>query len=318
MTWTEQLAIQLTAESRPRTDAVCEESPSQGDVRHPRVERSATLSLPGLTADYTRLPRGGIDEESAPSVTAGDAIGVALTPQRRATWHVGRAQRRAGSLAPATVFVVPAEGLDWMEWSDISESVEMWLDPELLGDLSVSSGGPPRVTFDYHEVTDDPVVVNVASLVRETLLSGRAPDARLEALPVFLATHVLERYQGLRVRRSGRVRKLDRTVLARVVDYIDARLDLPLSLLALARIAEQSPYHFAKAFKAATGSPPHAFVAARRMERALVLLQQTSLPVSRVARLVGIASTSHFRASFRRAWGESTAVYRRAGRPRTV
>lgn len=268
-------------------------------------------SVPGLTAEYARLPAG-----RGPSSTAGHAIGVAFTPQRRAVWQVGREQHRAASFPPGAVFIVPAEGLDWAEWSQVSESVEMWLDTGLLGQLSQLGGGAPRVAFDYVEAINDPVIVNVASLVRQSLFSGYPPAARLESLAPFLATHVLERYQGLRLPRPGRIRKLDRTVLARVADYIDAHLERPLSVVQLAGIAEQSPYHFTKAFKAATGSPPHAFVAARRMERALVLLQQTSLPVGRVARLVGFESLPHFRASFLRAWGESTAAYRKVGRPR--
>lgn len=282
---------------------------NQRSARHTRF---ATLSIPGLTADYARLPPG-----TGPSVTAGHAIGVAFTPQRRAVWRVGRGEARAGRLEPASVFIAPSEGLEWAAWSDVSESIEMWLDPKLLGELSRLGGGPRRVAFDYHAVKDDPVVVNVASLVRRALFSCNRPVAQLEAFPLFLATHVLERYQGLQLPRSGRIRKLDRAVLGRVAGHIDAHLDRPLGMLELAGIAGRSLYHFAKAFKAATGSSPHAYVAARRMERALVLLQQTRLPVPRVARLVGFESLSHFRSDFRRAWGEPTAAYRAAGRPRS-
>lgn len=318
MTWSEHHEHRLAGDAAADADAAEAGSLARAGGRGVVDVRFATLSIPGFTAAYARLPPSEAGEDVAPSVTAGHAIGVAFTPQRRAAWQVGAGRRRGGSLAPGTVFVVPAEGLVWGEWSDVSESVEMWLDPELLGDLSELAGGPRQVAFDYHEVKNDAVVVNVASLVRASLLSGAVRSTRLESLPLFLATHVLERYHGLHVPRPGRVRKLDRTVLARVVDHIDAHLDRPLSLVALARIAGQSPCHFAKAFSATTGSPPHVFVAARRMERALVLLQQTTLPVSQVARLVGFESLSHFRASFHRAWGEPTSAYRRAGRPRGV
>ncbi len=61
--------------------------------RHPEptITRFATVSVGGLTADYTRLPPG-----TGPSITAGRAIGVVFTPQRRAAWRVGRGERRAG------------------------------------------------------------------------------------------------------------------------------------------------------------------------------------------------------------------------------
>ncbi len=282
---------------------------------YPTSARFATVSVPGLTAEYARLPPG-----TGPSITAGHAIGVAITPQRRATWCVGscvkRSERRCGPLAPGTVFVAPAEGLDWSEWTDVSESVEMWLDADLLSETSMLAGGPSRVKFEYHEVRSDPVIVNVASMVRQLLLSGAPSATRLEPTAAFLAEHVLERYHGLRLPRSGPIRRLDRSVLARVAEYIDAHLQRPVTLLELARLAGRSPHHFAKAFKASTGSAPHAYLAARRMERALVLLQQTQNPVKEIARLVGFESLTHFRSRFRRAWGETTGAYRTVGRPR--
>jgi AraC family transcriptional regulator len=277
---------------------------------HPALVRSLSFGGPGLSADYSRLGAG-----TGPSTTAGLAIGVAFTPQRHASWTVGGAAR-SGSFTPATVFVVPAEGIEWHEWTDVSESVEMWLDPELLAELSQLGGGPSRPSFDYHEVASDPVVVNVASLVRERMFSGDSPPAPMDSLALLLASHVLERYCGLRLPRAGRIRKLEPALLGRVTDYIDAHLGQPLGVLELARIAGRSPYHFAKAFKATTGSSPYSYIAARRMERALVLLQQTPLPVSHIARQVGFESLSHFRRSFRAAWGEPTSTYRRAGRPR--
>jgi AraC family transcriptional regulator len=272
-------------------------------------ERWSTLALSGLTAEYARLPAG-----RGPSLSAGHAIGAAFTPQRQAVWQVDGALR-AGSFGPGAVFLVPSGGLEWAQWSDVSESVEMWLDPALLGELSELEGGARSVAFDYHEAVNDPVVLNIASLVRRAVLRRPPALEGLSDVPLLLAAHVLERYHGLRVPRSGRVRKIDRATLARVAEYVEANLQDRLSVLELARVAGRSPYHFAKAFKAATGSPPHAFVAARRMERALVLLQQTSIPVSRVARLVGFESLTHFRQSFHGAWGEPTARYRRSGRP---
>jgi AraC family transcriptional regulator len=284
-----------------------EPSPSLLDVV---PERSLMLTLPGLTAEYARLPAG-----TGPSLSPGLGLGAAFTPQRRAVWRVDGVVR-TGSFAPGAVFITPPGGLEWAEWSDVSESVEMWLDPALLAELSGAEGEAPSVVFDYREAVLDPVILNIASRVRAAVLRGSQAMEQLSDLPLLLASHMLERYHGIRVRPSGRVRKIERTVLARVTEYIDAHLHEPLSVLELAAVAGRSPYHFAKAFKAATGSPPHAFVAARRMERALVLLQQTSIPVSRVARLVGFQSLTHFRRRFHQAWGEPTGRYRRSGRPR--
>jgi AraC family transcriptional regulator len=76
-----------------------------------------------------------------------------------------------------------------------------------------------------------------------------------------------------------------------------------------------SPFHFARSFKAATGSPPHAFVVARRMDRAAALFRSTDLPVAAVAKAVGFSSPPHFRRHFRAHWGATPGDYAEAEKP---
>ena len=52
------------------------------------------------------------------------------------------------------------------------------------------------------------------------------------------------------------------------MDYVDAHLDTPLTLAELAGVAALSTYHFARMFHTSFGEPPHAWVRARRIERA--------------------------------------------------
>ncbi len=273
--------------------------------------RYASFVSPAIAAEYARLPAG-----AGQSITRSHAIGVAFAPQRHAAWAIGGI-RRARPFGPSAVFIIPADRLRWAEWTDVSESVEMWLDPALLSELALRAGSPRPAALDYHEAVRDPVVVNLASVVRAMLLTRARDRARLDAVALRLACHVLERYAGLRPPRelAGR---LDRAVLDRVAQYIDAHLARPIQLTELAYVADRSPWHFAKVFAATTGSPPHVYLTARRMERALVLLQQTQLPIARIARLVGFESVNHFRDHFRKAWGEPTRRYRQPGRPRTT
>jgi AraC family transcriptional regulator len=78
----------------------------------------------------------------------------------------------------------------------------------------------------------------------------------------------------------------------------------------MAAVVHMSPFHFARAFKAATGQPPHRYLTQRRMERAKILLSVTRLPVAEVANRVGFSNQSHFSAQFRRATGTTPKGYR--------
>ena len=58
-----------------------------------------------------------------------------------------------------------------------------------------------------------------------------------------------------------------------------------------------------RAFRRTTGLTPHGYVTARRMERALRLLQSTDWPIPEIAARLSYANPAHFRRAFRKAFG---------------
>ncbi len=91
--------------------------------------------------------------------------------------------------------------------------------------------------------------------------------------------------------------------MARVVDCIETTPAASLRLDDLARAAALSPFHFLRMFRRTTGMTPHAFVAARRLQRARQMLLTTRLSVAAAAHVAGYANPAHFRRAFRRAFG---------------
>jgi AraC-like DNA-binding protein len=102
----------------------------------------------------------------------------------------------------------------------------------------------------------------------------------------------------------------------RICAYIDRHLAEPLTVARLARQARLSPWHFIRAFRAATGRTPHQFVRDRRLERAKTLLVTTPRPVTDICDAVGFQSLGSFSSLFRRATGETPQAYRVARRRR--
>lgn len=101
---------------------------------------------------------------------------------------------------------------------------------------------------------------------------------------------------------------------------IDRAYADPLDLDALAREAGYSRFHFARAFRAAYGATPRAYLTQRRIERAKTLLRTANLSVTEVCFLVGFSSLGSFSARFRDLVGRSPSDYRddaveRAGAP---
>lgn len=147
-------------------------------------------------------------------------------------------------------------------------------------------GGPP-------EEPDDALVRGHVLLALGALVLGPAPAAERRSAAAVLGA-------------------LDARRLARVRDHVEGHLEAgPVPLSDLARVAGLSAWHFARAFRAATGVPPAAYVRARRLERARALLRATDLPVAEVARLVGYGDAEAFGGRFRRDAGLTPLAYRR-------
>ena len=105
--------------------------------------------------------------------------------------------------------------------------------------------------------------------------------------------------------------------LRRARDLIDREYGEPLDLAALAAEAGYSRFHFSRAFAAAYGETPRAYLTRRRIERAKTLLRTANLSVTEICFLVGFASLGSFSARFRKLVGRSPSDYREDAVART-
>ena len=103
---------------------------------------------------------------------------------------------------------------------------------------------------------------------------------------------------------------LPRYKLQRVTDYINDNLRDDLTLGKMSATLSMSPFHFAHAFRQATGLAPHRYVIQRRVERAKLLLRETDLSITEIAHLVGYSNQSNFSAVFHRVTGHTPRSYR--------
>lgn len=96
--------------------------------------------------------------------------------------------------------------------------------------------------------------------------------------------------------------------LRRVVDYIEAHLDQPIGIDALAAEADLSVFHFVRSFAAAFHVTPHQYVQARRASLAKSLLARRIAP-SDAAAAAGLTDQSHLNRWFKRTYGVTPAQY---------
>jgi AraC-like DNA-binding protein len=145
-------------------------------------------------------------------------------------------------------------------------------------------------------------------------LRERAPGFRFVATAVFmqLVAHLS--------RCHGRSRDSNSKALGRIAGtlaHLEAHYEKPVRLGALASLARMSKRSFLRAFHAATGTTPIAYLIQLRVNRAAALLRHSDDRVTEVAFRVGFSDSNYFTRQFRRLLGCSPRAYRRrqAGAP---
>jgi AraC family transcriptional regulator len=99
--------------------------------------------------------------------------------------------------------------------------------------------------------------------------------------------------------------------LSAVTEFIRDNLARTIRLSELSSLAGLSPSQFGRTFKVSTGTSPHLWHLAARIERAKQLLPHRGKSLVEIALDIGFSEQSHFNRAFRAATGMSPGVWRR-------
>ena len=146
------------------------------------------------------------------------------------------------------------------------------------------------------------------------MLVNRVPgeSKRVAALAQFLVAYLVEKYTDAAVEKPDFRGGLPIRQLRKVEDYVHEQLAEEISVEALAKLVEISPFHFSRVFKQTTGMSPMQFVTRERITRAQQLIRETSRSLIDIALEVGYTSPSHFAQVFGRVVGVTPSEFRNA------
>ena len=179
-----------------------------------------------------------------------------------------------------------------------------WLEHALSGLFgSLPSSGVPGIGAVLH---DDPALARATVFAFNALHQSEVRlvrDAALDGLLECLAHHVLWQHNREADPRAPAVAR-------RARDYLMAHHEQDISLETLARVCDTDRFRLTRAFKAAYGLAPHAWLIQLRLIRGRRLLAAGVAPID-VALQLGFADHSHLGRWFRRAYGISPGAYQR-------
>lgn len=202
-------------------------------------------------------------------------------------------------------------GYQRTRWHDRGEYLLLHLEPTLINRAAADLMDADSVEIVQQWKTRDPLIEHIGLALKSELeLGGLGSRVYAESLFNTLSVHLVRHYAV-----SGQTVLIDsgslpQDKLRRAVEYINDNLEQDLTLCELAASVGMSLYHFARAFKQATGLPPHQYLVKRRIEKAKRLLADTDLAIAEIAYRVGFASQSHFTTLFRKHTETTPKAYR--------
>ncbi|HZZ93953.1 MAG TPA: AraC family transcriptional regulator [Usitatibacter sp.] len=205
-------------------------------------------------------------------------------------------------VGPGDVIVAPAgSSTTWRQRGDATVLVAWIPQSQLASVLERATGRGTAMPRPRHALpAGDLRIAEIARALWQELSAERI-GARLyvESAVEQLALQLVREHCDIEDPRTAPI-TISPHKLRLAKAYIQENLSADLSVESIARATGMSAFHFAHAFRAATGVPPHRYVVQRRIDRAKVLLQNPRLSLTDIAQRVGYSSASHFSVSFRK------------------
>lgn len=234
-----------------------------------------------------------------------------LSPELRSALKGVRTGARIASVCTGAFVLAAAGLLDGRPAATHWKSAERFrkLYPEVLpapdvlytddGDVLTSAGEAAGIDLCLHMIRRDFGAAVAADVARTTVVSPHREGGQAQFVP----RPVAEPEQRA---STGRARA-----------WALGRLEEPLTLRELAGQEAMSVRTFTRRFREEAGMTPGQWLTQRRVERARQLLEETDLPVDRVAAESGFGTGAALRQQLHAAVGVSPSTYRRTFRTQT-
>lgn len=198
--------------------------------------------------------------------------------------------------------------------SQAFRTLHLYIPGQLLAETAdeYSRAGQPIRAEDMTSLAfRDPAISGQMGALLSACRNG-APDLYAAGAARWLVLHLMSCQAQWRLLADDR--RVAPTItdrrLARVIEYMSAHLERPLTLDDLAREAGISVHHFGRRFRESMGSGPATYLTTLRMARARLLLRTTDLSVAVIGVLCGYPRASAFATAFLRQAGTTPTKYR--------
>ena len=163
------------------------------------------------------------------------------------------------------------------------------------------------------ESIDDPIIRHLGLSLQPALRAVHKNNQLfVDHVLLALRTHLALTYGGVRchsaIPRGGLAPWQQRQAMELMREHIVSGIPLEL----VAKACDLSCSAFVRGFKQSTGTSPHQWLIQRRIDYAIELMRDHTLPLTEIALAAGFADQSHFTRLFTRKLGVSPGIWRNA------
>ncbi len=186
------------------------------------------------------------------------------------------------------------------------------INKDLFNDISYSIFKKSDITFNNESICIGNEIFALLNLFKEEIKNLQADsDFALQNIVNLVIINLIRQLKSDAPKLISEKKYCERDNINRSIEYLQEEYNKNFSLEEVARIANLSPYHFIRTFKALTGKTPYAYLLDVKIEKAKELLKLNGYTVTDVCFRCGFNNLEHFSSVFKRKLGMLPSQYRK-------
>ena len=208
-------------------------------------------------------------------------------------------RNRIFSLNPGQIITSP-------EFKEVGYYLAVYVDTDFINKIFESMGGKSKVVFTNDcNIPNSGIAEMIELFIDENKKANPGCKLMLQTLSIQLAVYMIRCVKNNLLTFPQNYNNCRKDNIRRTVEFIRDNYYNSFSIDNLSHIANLSPYHFIRVFKAETGKTPYEFLLEIKVEKAIELIKARKYTITEIAMMCGFTSSSHFSNVFRKIKGIS-------------
>ncbi|MFW6270472.1 MAG: helix-turn-helix domain-containing protein [Bacillota bacterium] len=246
-----------------------------------------------------------------------------ILPLNTAPYPIEFIEKNKYHLKKGKIFPINPGQPHWTETNNqliikTPSSLTIFIDKEFVQDTAKTIFGKKNIFFENKNSDINANLQNLINLfIEEAVQQQPGYQFILENLNLQITINLLRTLKSNCTYHTKKINYSETKSINYIINYLNENYDQDFSLEQIASLANYSPFHFIRLFKAKTGKTPFAYLFDIKINKAKQLLKNSDLSITDICFASGFNNRSHFSVVFKRKTGYSPSQYRKISQSRS-